>query len=53
MQTQAYEQQTWAPAWLVVIHITLESDPQSADRPTSFSRVSFPACKTQHAGQWV
>ena len=33
METQVYEQQTWAPAWLVVIHIILDSDPKVLTTP--------------------
>lgn len=33
METQVYEQQTWGPAWLVVIRTVLESDPKAPMAP--------------------
>ena len=50
METQVYEQQTWAPAWLVVIHNVLDSDTKALMTPYLSPRFFFPACKTQHPG---
>lgn len=49
METQVYEQQTWAPAWLVVIRNVLDSDPKVQTTPHFSPGFFFPACKTQHA----